>query len=120
MYVSLKMNMVEAGQALKNYDIPPGRMRLLSGIKDSLIIDDTYNSSPFACLSNRMYWLTIGKMLSIKMAIVWCIRDGRPFNKLRDKPVSHFAYDGKYGYTKNFSDPEIKTEDIEYDIIKLY
>lgn len=26
----------------------PGRMQLLSGIKDSLIIDDTYNSSPLA------------------------------------------------------------------------
>lgn len=34
--------------ALNAYVPPPGRMRLLPGIKDTLIIDDTYNSSPTA------------------------------------------------------------------------
>ncbi|OGI61263.1 hypothetical protein A2814_00655 [Candidatus Nomurabacteria bacterium RIFCSPHIGHO2_01_FULL_38_19] len=47
----LKFNILEAVGALKNYDVPPGRMRLLKGIKDCLIIDDTYNSSPLACES---------------------------------------------------------------------
>jgi len=47
----LKLNMLTAIESLKNYDVPPGRMRLLKGINDSLIIDDSYNSSPFACLS---------------------------------------------------------------------
>lgn len=47
----LKFNMLAAVNSLKNYDVPPGRMRLLNGINDSLIIDDTYNSSPFACES---------------------------------------------------------------------
>ena len=47
----LKLNMLDATDALKKYDVPPGRMRLLSGINDSLLIDDTYNSSPFACES---------------------------------------------------------------------
>lgn len=46
---SLKLNMLEAIEALKNYDVPAGRMRLLNGINDALIIDDTYNSSPLAC-----------------------------------------------------------------------
>jgi UDP-N-acetylmuramoyl-tripeptide--D-alanyl-D-alanine ligase len=45
----LKLNMINAVNILKNYEIPPGRMRLLKGINDSIIIDDTYNSSPFAC-----------------------------------------------------------------------
>lgn len=45
----LKLNTITAINALKNYDIPPGRMRLLKGENNSLIIDDTYNSSPFAC-----------------------------------------------------------------------
>ena len=48
---SLKWNMLDAVNALKNYDVPPGRMRLLPGINNSLLIDDTYNSSPFACQS---------------------------------------------------------------------
>ncbi len=47
----LKLNILEATNALKNYDVPPGRMRLLQGIEGTLIIDDTYNSSPFACES---------------------------------------------------------------------
>ncbi len=46
-----KLNILEAINALKNYDVPPGIMRILKGINDSLIIDDTYNSSPFACES---------------------------------------------------------------------
>jgi UDP-N-acetylmuramoyl-tripeptide--D-alanyl-D-alanine ligase len=44
----LKFNMLSAADALRNYDAPPGRMRLLKGKKGTLIIDDTYNSSPFA------------------------------------------------------------------------
>jgi UDP-N-acetylmuramoyl-tripeptide--D-alanyl-D-alanine ligase len=48
---ALKFNMLSAVEALKNYDVPPGRMRLLKGINESLIIDDTYNSSPVACES---------------------------------------------------------------------
>lgn len=47
----LKLNIVEAIGKLKNYSVPPGRMRLLEGINGSFIIDDTYNSSPFACES---------------------------------------------------------------------
>jgi len=47
----LKFNMLNAVNALKSYDVPPGRMRLLVGKNDSFIIDDTYNSSPFACES---------------------------------------------------------------------
>ncbi len=45
----LKFNMVNAINALTNYDVSAGRMRLLKGINETLIIDDTYNSSPFAC-----------------------------------------------------------------------
>ena len=47
----MKWNMLEAVNALKSYDVPPGRMRLLPGISGTQIIDDTYNSSPFACES---------------------------------------------------------------------
>ncbi|MDO8560748.1 MAG: Mur ligase family protein [bacterium] len=42
----LNMNLVEISQALESYKSPPGRTRLLHGIKGSLIIDDTYNASP--------------------------------------------------------------------------
>src|SRR3990172_6088648 len=47
----LKFNIVEAINALSRYDVPPGRIRLLLGINETLIIDDTYNSSPMALVS---------------------------------------------------------------------
>lgn len=40
------INLVEIGQTLENFSPPYGRMNLLRGIKDTCIIDDTYNSSP--------------------------------------------------------------------------
>jgi len=37
--------------ALESYDPPPGRMRLVPGIKHTLIVDDTYNASPAATVA---------------------------------------------------------------------
>lgn len=45
---SVKQNIVLAVDALREYKTPPGRMKLIDGIKNSLIIDDSYNSSPTA------------------------------------------------------------------------
>ncbi|KKT26238.1 MAG: UDP-N-acetylmuramoyl-tripeptide-D-alanyl-D-alanine ligase [Parcubacteria group bacterium GW2011_GWA2_43_9b] len=45
-----KMNLVEIGEALKNYQPPVGRLHLLRGLKKTWIIDDTYNSSPSSAL----------------------------------------------------------------------
>ncbi len=38
----------EAIEGLRNWEPSPGRMRVVPGIKGSVIIDDTYNSSPAA------------------------------------------------------------------------
>ncbi|MEK7552691.1 MAG: Mur ligase family protein [Patescibacteria group bacterium] len=46
--VALGFNLVEMTEALTAYEPPPGRLRLLRGIKDSLLLDDSYNSSPAA------------------------------------------------------------------------
>jgi UDP-N-acetylmuramoyl-tripeptide--D-alanyl-D-alanine ligase len=42
------MNLVKVGEALAGYKPPPGRMRIIPGVKQSVIIDDTYNASPLA------------------------------------------------------------------------
>jgi UDP-N-acetylmuramoyl-tripeptide--D-alanyl-D-alanine ligase len=34
---------------LENHVSPPGRMRIIKGVANTVIIDDTYNSSPVAC-----------------------------------------------------------------------
>jgi UDP-N-acetylmuramoyl-tripeptide--D-alanyl-D-alanine ligase len=44
-----KMNLVDISEALKDYQSPRGRLNILKGIKDTIIIDDSYNSSPLAC-----------------------------------------------------------------------
>lgn len=42
----LGMNLAEISQALGNYQGLPGRLRILPGLKNSWIIDDTYNAAP--------------------------------------------------------------------------
>ncbi|MCE9540979.1 UDP-N-acetylmuramoyl-tripeptide--D-alanyl-D-alanine ligase [Candidatus Kaiserbacteria bacterium] len=42
---------VTAAQALTKWVPPPGRVRILDGMKGTVIIDDTYNSSPAAALA---------------------------------------------------------------------
>lgn len=45
---SLGVNLHEISDALLGFAPPPGRLRLIAGIKNTLIIDDTYNASPLA------------------------------------------------------------------------
>ncbi len=43
--VVFNMNLIEIAEALKEFSPLAGRMRLLPGIKNSLIVDDTYNAA---------------------------------------------------------------------------
>lgn len=43
-----KRNIVDSISALSMHESPPGRMRIIEGLKGSIIIDDSYNSSPVA------------------------------------------------------------------------
>jgi len=45
---SVGMNFVDISESLLSYNSPPGRLKLLSGVKGGFILDDTYNSSPLA------------------------------------------------------------------------
>jgi UDP-N-acetylmuramoyl-tripeptide--D-alanyl-D-alanine ligase len=56
----------DAAGALAEHAPPPGRMRLLSGIKDTLIIDDSYNSSPEAA---RRALQTLKELKGVKRRI---------------------------------------------------
>ncbi|MFP4022842.1 MAG: UDP-N-acetylmuramoyl-tripeptide--D-alanyl-D-alanine ligase [Candidatus Paceibacterota bacterium] len=44
--ISVGMNMVEIQESLKDYSAQPGRVRLLKGQNNSVLIDDSYNASP--------------------------------------------------------------------------
>lgn len=45
---ALGLPLLPAIQALESYENQPGRLQLIEGVKESLILDDTYNSSPAA------------------------------------------------------------------------
>jgi UDP-N-acetylmuramoyl-tripeptide--D-alanyl-D-alanine ligase len=42
------MNLVKIAEALTRYEAVPGRFRVLRGLKQSVLVDDTYNASPMA------------------------------------------------------------------------
>lgn len=42
------VNLLDILETLKKHKSPPGRMRILPGVKNTTLIDDTYNSSPKA------------------------------------------------------------------------
>lgn len=46
--LSLEMNLLEIVESLKSYQPLPGRMKLLKGIKNTLILDDSYNAAPLS------------------------------------------------------------------------
>ena len=45
------LNLVDISRAVKKYRVLPGRTNLLKGVKNSYIIDDSYNASPLAVLA---------------------------------------------------------------------
>lgn len=47
--IIFKMNLVDISHALQNYRAPKGRLNILAGLKETYVIDDSYNSSPIAC-----------------------------------------------------------------------
>lgn len=48
---SLGLNLIEISNYLKNSKNLAGRMKIIKGLKNSIIIDDTYNSSPESAVS---------------------------------------------------------------------
>ena len=63
--ISLDYNIIEISSCLQNYKNPVGRLNILPGIKNTTIIDDTYNSSPESSL---VAIDLIAKMKKIKKA----------------------------------------------------
>lgn len=54
-------------QSLSTHKVPPGRMRLIPGIKGTMLIDDTYNSSPTA---SEQSLATLNELKGVKRKIV--------------------------------------------------
>ncbi len=44
----LGINLIDGVEALIKHETPPGRLKIIKGLKNAIIIDDSYNSSPVA------------------------------------------------------------------------
>lgn len=55
----LGISLLKIGESLKFYKGPNGRLRIISGVNNSTIIDDTYNASPS---STRLALETLGEL----------------------------------------------------------
>ncbi|MDD3102416.1 MAG: UDP-N-acetylmuramoyl-tripeptide--D-alanyl-D-alanine ligase [Patescibacteria group bacterium] len=78
--IILDLNLIEISEALNDFSPLPGRMKVIKGINNSLIIDDTYNSSPVAAQSaletlaeikkqpDAKKWAVLGDMLELGAA----------------------------------------------------
>lgn len=63
----------------------------------SIVLDATHSSE-----TAKQVWIDLANSCNVDYIILWCVRCGRPFNKLRSNPVPPVAY---VPYTKNFIRP---------------
>jgi UDP-N-acetylmuramoyl-tripeptide--D-alanyl-D-alanine ligase len=49
--IHFDMNLVEIAEALKDFQTPVGRLNLIDGVKNTVIIEDSYNSAPQSALA---------------------------------------------------------------------
>ncbi len=67
--VSEGLNIVSLAESIHSHETPLGRLKIIKGLKGSVILDDTYNSSPRA-LSEALDALSIIKTRGRKIAVL--------------------------------------------------
>lgn len=80
------INLVTLSQAFKTHQTPPGRMKIVEGLFNSTIIDDTYNSSPVA-VEEALLTLKSIEGDRRKIAILGDMLELGKFSKLEHKRV---------------------------------
>ena len=91
------LHFVEIAEALETLTILPGRMRLIEGKNDTIILDDTYNSSPIAAASALDLLAEVGKNLHSlgrkgrKVAIIGDMKELGDFAKAAHAQIGQLA-----------------------------
>ncbi len=87
----------------KNETLKHAVVALAAG--QSVVVDATHGSA-----ANREPYIDLAKKADVPIRIVWHVRDGRPYNALREKPVPEIAY---AVYSKHFVDPDLHMVAVE-------
>ena len=66
--IHFDMNLLEIAEALKNFQSPVGRLNLIDGIKNSVIIEDSYNSAPQSALAALEVLEKLREQVEVKFA----------------------------------------------------
>ena len=91
------MNMVDMASALRTFKAPKGRMNLIDGIKDTHIIDDTYNSGPDSTLAALN---VLGKIVTDnhKFAVLGDMLELGDYTESSHRSVGKSVYDNQIDY----------------------
>lgn len=90
--LSAGINPVKSSEGLSKLLPPPGRMRLLRGIKGTFIIDDSYNASPVA-MQSALETLKEVSAYGRKIAVLGDMLELGKFSTDEHKKIGFFAKD---------------------------
>ena len=86
--IIFSMNLVDVSEALSKYHGPKGRLKIIDGIKNSIIIDDTYNASPS---STHLALETLKEFNGRKIAVLGDMLELGEFTEAAHREVGNFA-----------------------------
>jgi len=95
--LSLGIPILNMVNSLKNHKAPRGRMNIIKGIKESVIIDDTYNSSPEA-MNKAIYTLDSLNIKGKKIAVVGDMLEIGKFTSIEHKKIGQIIAKSSIDY----------------------
>ena len=99
--------------AFNQYETLPGRMKIISGIKDSVIIDDSYNASPVAMRESILTFLDV-KTAGRKIVVLGDMFELGKFSVEEHKKIASLVTDISY-----FISVGIRSRSIAEELLSL-
>jgi UDP-N-acetylmuramoyl-tripeptide--D-alanyl-D-alanine ligase len=91
---SIDVSVVDAVSSLINFSPAPGRIRIIEGLKNSTILDDTYNASPVA-VDKALHILKEIETTGKKIAVLGDMLELGKYTASEHKKVGELVYDLK-------------------------
>lgn len=85
------MSLSEIAGALKGFELPNGRMSILAGINESILIDSSYNSSPDAAFEALKVLKQVGENAHRKIAVLGNMNELGAFTEREHRRIGRKA-----------------------------